>query len=145
MPLNETSKFKIMEKPFLGRARTKLVVAAGVLNPLEDFILKGYSESRIGFSLLDRLVKSMVTKEEAFYFLGVLSTTGWEGELKKNPPKGDNWNVYLIERGPEGGGGFPREESTTNCFGFSIPKDRACLRIHQESCQGGQIETVFPK
>jgi len=92
-----------MEKPLLGKARTRLVVGAGVLNPLEDFILKGYSRRKIDFSLLDRLIKSIVTKDDAFYFLGVLSTTGWEESLTDSPPRGDNWIAFLVERLPQGG------------------------------------------
>lgn len=113
MPLNETSKFKIIEKPFLGRARTRLVIAAGVLSPLEEYILKGYSNKKLDFSLLDRFIKSMAMKSDSFYFLGVFSTTGWERELKENPPRGQNWSIVLVEKNQGGGwkifGGEGRE------------------------------------
>lgn len=96
MPLNEVSRFEIYSRRFFGKKVLKVVVAALCLSSLEDLILCEPPQG-LGLMALEDALQSIVREREVYYYLGIASTSGWEGKVLEQIPKGINWAAGIIE------------------------------------------------
>ena len=77
LPLDEVSEYRIFTKSLFGKKEVRVVVAAACVSPLEDFITRKCSLLRSGPRELERAVAAVCPREDAFYYVGVLSTVGF--------------------------------------------------------------------
>ena len=96
MPVNQVSRFEIQARSFLGKKNLKIVVAAICLNPLEALVC-GAPSKKLGLINVEQAIKSIVKETGVFYYLGIASTSGWEGAIREQIPKGMNWLVGIVE------------------------------------------------
>ena len=98
MPLQQISQFKIYSRSFFSRKKLKIVVAAASISPLEDLV-KGQVPRPMSLLHLEETIKRVVKQEEVFYYLGIASTSGWEGRVYQQALQGSNWMVGVLEPG----------------------------------------------
>jgi hypothetical protein len=97
LPLDEVSEYRIFTRSIFGKKDVRVVVAACVVSPLEELIGKRCAVSRGGPRELERALEAVGPREGAFYYVGVLSTTGWERDVERHVPAAPNVLVALVE------------------------------------------------
>jgi hypothetical protein len=97
MPRNRLAVLRLRRAGFLASRTVKVVVAAVVLSPLEELILEKESTTRLGLAEMNGAVDDLVRQPEVFYYLGVLSTTGWSEECKGRLAQGPNFITAAVE------------------------------------------------
>ncbi|MEZ0229966.1 MAG: hypothetical protein ACAI25_15185, partial [Planctomycetota bacterium] len=97
IPLDEASEYHVYQRGFLGKGELKVVVAALVLSPLEAFVTHRKAQAPLGPRDIERAVSELVVQEDIFYYVGILSTTGWSPEASASVPAGRNLLVSLVQ------------------------------------------------
>jgi DNA-binding transcriptional MerR regulator len=97
LPLDEISEYRVFTRSIFGKKDVRVVVAACCVSPLEDFIRNKCSTRKAGARDLARAIQALSPQEGAFYYLGVLSTTGWEAGLERHIPATPNVLLALVE------------------------------------------------
>ncbi|MCZ6603198.1 MAG: hypothetical protein O6952_09340 [Planctomycetota bacterium] len=97
MPRNRLGILRIRKSGFFSSRVTRLVIVAATCSPLEEFILEGSSSRRLDLAEMNRVVDEVVKQEDIFYFIGVLSTTGWSDDCKGRLPQGPNYLLAAVE------------------------------------------------
>jgi DNA-binding transcriptional MerR regulator len=111
IPLDEASEYHVYQRSFLGKGDLKVVVAALVLSPLEAFVTQRKAQAPLTARDIERSVSELVVQEDIFYYVGILSTTGWDKDAKQSVPAGRNLLVALVEQDkapPENGNPWVR-------------------------------------
>jgi hypothetical protein len=101
IPLDEASEYHVYHRGFLGKGELKVVVAALALSPLEPFVTKRYADAALGPADVDRALSELVVQEDIFYYVGVLSSTGWSKDALAAVPVRRNLLVCLVEQAKE--------------------------------------------
>lgn len=96
MPVNQICRYEIYSRSFFGKKLLKIVVAALCLSPLESLVTGG-SPRKLGLMEVEKAIKSLVRESGVFYYMGIASTSGWEGAIREQLPKGMNWLVGIVE------------------------------------------------
>jgi DNA-binding transcriptional MerR regulator len=112
IPLDEASEYHVYQRSFLGKGELKVVVAALVVSPLETFVTRRQAQEPLGPRDIERAVGELVVQEDIFYYVGLLSTTGWSKDARASVPCGRNLLACLVEAelapaGPAQGRGNP--------------------------------------
>ncbi|MBN1444462.1 MAG: hypothetical protein JXA90_17245 [Planctomycetes bacterium] len=102
LPLGKSTRFRIDAGRRAGRQRRIEIVGAS-WSPIEDLVRDGTSTARAGRADLCRLLDRIVRGGSAFCYIGVHSTVGWESEVTRFPPRGDDYRVALVEQDEEAG------------------------------------------
>ncbi len=97
MPLDEVSEYRIFTRSIFGNKEVRVVAAACCVSPLEELIAKRCAVTRAGPRDLDRALDAVGPREGAFYYVGILSTTGWEPGVERHIPALPNLLVTLVE------------------------------------------------
>ncbi len=97
MPRNRLAVLRLRKSSFFGRGAPKVVIGAISLSPIEQFIVKDHSADSLGLADMNKAVDDVAKNPEVFYFLGLLSTTGWSAECKGRLPQGPNFLVAAVE------------------------------------------------
>ncbi|HZU98189.1 MAG TPA: MerR family transcriptional regulator [Planctomycetota bacterium] len=111
IPLDEASEYHVYQRSFLGKGDLRVVVAALVLSPLEAFVTQRKAQAPLTARDIERSVSELVVQEDIFYYVGILSTTGWDKDAKQSVPAGRNLLVALVEQDkapPENGNPWVR-------------------------------------
>jgi len=103
VPLERAVEFHLYRRSFFGRNELRVVVAALSLSPVDDFLTKRYGDAPLGSQDILRAIKELVVQDGIFYYVGLLSTTGWTAEARSRVPQEGNLACLLIEQG-EGSG-----------------------------------------
>jgi len=150
VPLDQVSEFRIVTRSFFGRKDVRVVVAAAAVSPLEDFVRGRCSLAKGGAPDLERALQSLSLVDECFYYIGVLSTVGWEPGVERHIPSRPNVLCALVENregtewrlrssGDERWGGLTRlfDPETDR---EKIDRVRRRLTTHRElSLRGGHV------
>lgn len=97
LPLDEISEYRIFTRSIFGKKDVRVVLAACCVSPLEDFILKKCSVRKGAPADLDRALEAVAPRDGVFYYLGVLSTTGWQQGIERHMPARPNVLLALVE------------------------------------------------
>ena len=97
LPLEETSELHVYTKPLFGRKDVKVSVAALALSPLEAFVTKKCATAKLGALDLERAVREVCMHDDVFYYVGILSTVGWEPGAGRHLPSAPNVLACLVE------------------------------------------------
>lgn len=97
IPLDEASEYHVYQRSFLGKGELKVVVAALSVSPLEEFVTKRWGESPLGSADVERALGELVVQDDIFYYVGILSTTGWTAEARAAVPVRRNLLACLVE------------------------------------------------
>ncbi len=97
LPLDEVSEYRIFTRSLFGKKEVRVVLAACCVSPIEDFIVRKCSLLKSGPKDLERALAAVAPREDAFYYLGVLSTVGWERGIERHIPAKQNLLVALVE------------------------------------------------
>ena len=97
MPRNRYGMLRCWKSGFFSSKATRVIIAAVALSPLEEFILEGSSSRKLDLAELNRAVDNVVKQDEIFYYLGVLSTTGWAEDCRGRLPQGPNYLLAAVE------------------------------------------------
>jgi DNA-binding transcriptional MerR regulator len=124
LPLDEISEYRMFTRSIFGKKDVRVVLAACCVSPLEDFIVKKCSTRRGGPSELDRVLDAVGPREGVFYYIGVLSTTGWQPGIERHIPAAQNVLCALVEN--RGGTGWH-------------------LRFHEDDRWGGLARLFDPE
>ncbi|GIW70694.1 MAG: hypothetical protein KatS3mg102_0236 [Planctomycetota bacterium] len=86
MPRDEASVYRVFTRSIFGRRETRLVLAACVVSPLQELLVRRCASRPAGVPELERALELIGLAgaggvEEPFCYVGVLSTTGWEPEV----------------------------------------------------------------
>jgi DNA-binding transcriptional MerR regulator len=99
LPLDEVSEYRVFTRSIFGRKDVRVVVAACCVSPLATMIVHRRAEAPAGPADLERAIEAVSPREGAFYYLGVLSTTGWTDEAERHLPQAPNVLACLLEAG----------------------------------------------
>jgi hypothetical protein len=150
LPLDQVSEYRIVTRSFFGKKDVRVVVAAATVSPIEDFIQRRCSLAKSGLADLERALAAIGIRDESFYYLGVLSTVGWERGAERYIPSRPNVLLALVENrdgtewvlrhnGDERWGGLSRlfdPESDRE----KVERARRRLETHRElSLRGGHV------
>lgn len=102
LPLGEVREFKVCQRGLFGRGDLKVVVRAVVISPLEDFLRKRWSTRKLGILEAKRALEELELQDGVFYYVGILSTTGWNLEGPEQIPTRPNLLACLVESEGEG-------------------------------------------
>lgn len=102
LPLGEVREFRVFQRGLFGRGDLKVVVRAVVLSPLEDFLRKRWSTRKLGILEAKRALEELEVEDGVFYYVGILSTSGWELEGAEQIPTRPNLLACLVESEGEG-------------------------------------------
>lgn len=94
LPLDKSTRFDVTSG---GRRHEALAVLGVSWSPTEDFVRAGASSARAGGTDLCRVLDRHLVQDSVFYYVGVHSTVGWEPEVARYLPRGDNYRVALVE------------------------------------------------
>ena len=97
MPKGTIEVADITHKEVFGPKSVKVVVAGAAFSPAEDLIRDGKSSRSIGAEELARVRDRIVTRPEAFHYLGAFSTTSWDPGCRA-VLTGPNYLVALVDR-----------------------------------------------
>lgn len=117
LPLDEVSEYRIFTRSIFGRRDVRVVVAAASVSPLEELIVTRRAVSPAGPAELERALGAIAPRDGAFYYIGVLSPTGWEPGAEHHVPSSPNVLVCLVEPG-EGTAWRQRYQSTQRWSGL---------------------------
>lgn len=97
MPLDEVSEYRIFTRSIFGKKEVRVVVAACSVSPLEELIRTRCAVGKAGPRELARALDAVGPREGAFYYVGILSTTGWEAGVERFVPASPHLLVALAE------------------------------------------------
>jgi hypothetical protein len=97
MPKGTIELADITHKELLGAKSVKVVVAGASFSPMEDLIREGRSSRSIGAEELARVRDGIVTRPNAFHYVGAFATTSWDPGCRA-VLTGPNYLVSLIDR-----------------------------------------------
>ncbi|HVY61712.1 MAG TPA: MerR family transcriptional regulator [Planctomycetota bacterium] len=97
LPLDEVSEYRVFTRSLFGKKEVRVVLAACCVSPIEDFITRKCSLAQAGPRELERALNAVGPREDAFYYMGILSTTGWEKGVERWIPARPNLLVALVE------------------------------------------------
>ena len=98
IPLDEASEYHVYHRSFLGKGELKVVVAALAVSPLEQFVTKRWANAPLGPADVERALGELVVQEDIFYYVGILSTTGWTPQAQAVVPVRRNLLACLVEQ-----------------------------------------------
>lgn len=102
LPLDKSTRFNISAGGLVQK-REKLAVIGTSWSPTDDFVKHGVSDRRAGGTDLCRVLDRQLEESSVFYYVGVHSTVGWEPEVTRYLPRGDNYRVAVVEFDEEAG------------------------------------------
>lgn len=102
LPLGEVREYRVCQRGLFGRGDLKVVVRAVVLSPLDDFLRQRWSTRRLGILEAKRALEELELEEDVFYYVGILSTTGWDLTGPEQIPGRPNLLACLVESEGEG-------------------------------------------
>lgn len=97
MPRNRMAVVRLHKTGFLASRATRVIIAAISRSPIEEMILEGSSSRKLDLAEMNEAVDDIVKQEGIFYFLGLLSTTGWAEDCRGRLPHGPNYLVAAVE------------------------------------------------
>ncbi len=102
LPLGEVREFRVFQRGLFGRGDLKVVVRAVVISPLQDFLRKRWSTKKLGILEAKRALEELKLEDGVFYFVGILSTSGWKLDGAEQIPTRPNLLACLVESEGEG-------------------------------------------
>jgi len=102
LPLGEVREFRVFQRGLFGRGDLKVVVRAVVLSPLQDFLRKRWSTQKLGILEAKRALEELELEDGVFYYVGILSTSGWKLDGAEQIPTRPNLLACLVESEGEG-------------------------------------------
>src|SRR5207244_550934 len=97
LPLDEVSEYRVFTRSLFGKKEVRVVLAACCVSPIEDFITRKCSLVKSGPRDLERAILAVGPRDDAFYYVGVLSTIGWERGIERYIPAKPNLLVAVVE------------------------------------------------
>ena len=97
MPRNRLGVLRIHRTGLFSSRATKVFIAAASLSPLEEFILEGSSSRKLDLAAMNEAVDELAKQDDIFYYIGLLSTTGWAEDCRGRLPQGQNYLVAAVE------------------------------------------------
>ncbi len=97
LPLDEVSEYRIFTRSLFGKKDIRVVVAAASTSPLEDFVTRKCSTTPAGPRQIERALEALAMRDGTFYYIGILSTTGWQPGVEAHIPQARNLLCCLVE------------------------------------------------
>ncbi len=97
LPLEECSEVQVYVKSLFSRKDVKVSIAAVALSPLAAFVTRKCATEKLGALDLERAVREIAMHEDVFYYMGALSTVGWEEGTERHLPSASNVLCCLVE------------------------------------------------
>jgi len=124
--------------------RRKVVGLMGlVVNPLDALAADGRSDRPATLAQATERLEALLPRDGTFHYVGAFSPTGWEGAALDDIPRGDDYELYLVEKGDGTewlvhGRGVMRHTFNPEREAERLDRCRAFIREHRgETMLGG--------
>ena len=103
LPHDRASRYLLPPPGIFGKKKPKLVVSGVVRSPIGELARLGGVLNPLGVDAVREVLRTEMKAAGAFYVFGILSTVGWDSDVKARLPRGEDFALVLIEQ-TEGGG-----------------------------------------